>query len=166
MTSAACTIILMADLDFAPVVKSFKESLLHQSRMTCSAVVLASTAILNSQLEKALKKTMRQLPNKLYERLFETFGAPLNSFFSKIVMARALGVITDEVYDELEKIRLIRNRFAHTSVVLNFESDEIAPIFQTLKRPQKAAAKTNLSQVFLDCVTVIHDELEVYATKT
>lgn len=151
--------VLMADFDVSTAVKNLMEGIRHQSRMTHSGVVLAASAILDSQLERALKKGMKPLTNKLYKRLFESFG-PLSDFANKIVMARALGIVTTEIYDELEKIRSIRNRFAHSSKILTFESEEVTPKLSALKKP--STPTTNSSEVFVACVRVVDDFLEAY----
>jgi DNA-binding MltR family transcriptional regulator len=152
----------MADLDIATVIKNLFESIRHQARRTHSGIVLTTVAVLDNQLELALKKTMRPLSKKLYEQLFGPFR-PLSTFSSKIVMARALGIITTDIYTELEKIRRIRNEFAHSSKLLNFESDEIAPKLLALKKRQPI--KTNPSMQFLDCVVVINEFLGAYLVR-
>ena len=152
----------MVDFDISTGVKNLMEGIRHQSRMTHSGVVLSSVAILDSRLERALKKAMRPLPKKLYQRLFESFG-PLSTFASKIVMARALGIITIDIYDELEKIRRIRNDFAHSYKILNFESNEIAPKLLALKK--RKTTKTNPSELFVNCVGVIDEFLEAYLVR-
>ena len=149
----------MADFDFATAVKKLYEGMRHSSRMTHSSVVLATTAVLDNQLESALKAAMQPQSETLYKRLFVSFG-PLGSFANKIIVARALGVITDDIYGELEKIRDIRNVFAHSSKILNFESEEIAPKFGVLKK--RKTAKTNPSELFADCAVVINDFLVDY----
>ena len=90
------------------------------------------------------------------------FGAsrPLNDFSSKITMAYALKIISKDVYDELEKIRAIRNAFAHSAELLHFDSERIAPLFASLKRPQSKA--TDPSTVFLACAKAIETALKDY----
>ena len=75
-------------------------------------------------------------------------------------MARALGIVTSKIYDELEKIRSIRNCFAHSSKILTFESEEVAPKLSALKKP--STPRTNPSEVFVACVRVVDDFLEAY----
>jgi DNA-binding MltR family transcriptional regulator len=150
---------LMVDLDVSVGVKDLIERIRHQSRMTHSSIVLASAAILDSQLERVLKKAMKPLPEKFYRRLFQSFG-PLSDFASKILMARALGIITVEVYDELEKLRHIRNAFAHSSKILTFESMEIASKLSALRK--RNTTKTSPSELFVNCVVVIYGFLEAY----
>jgi DNA-binding MltR family transcriptional regulator len=130
--------------------------------MTHSGIVIATAAILDNQLERALKRAMRPLSNNMYERLFDSFR-PLSSFSSKIVMAYALGIISADLYEELEKIRQIRNQFAHSSGVLHLGSPEIESMFLTLKRPS-TVSKTP-AEVFLACAKVIDDHLEAYLAR-
>jgi len=98
---------------------------------------------------------MRPLPNSLYKCLFEPFR-PLSTLSSKIVMAHALGIISSDTFKELEKIRKIRNAFAHSLVVLHFHSAEIAPI--SLPQPPPIASKKPV-EVFFACVEVVHTSL-------
>jgi DNA-binding MltR family transcriptional regulator len=145
--------------DLGTAITTLFDAIQHQSRMTHSGVAIATTAILDSGLELALKRAMRPLSAKLYKCLFEPFR-PLSTFSSKIVMAYALGIISKDTFEELEKIRQIRNAFAHSSVVLHFGSDPIAPIFASLKRPQVASNKP--AAVFVACAQVVATSLEKY----
>jgi DNA-binding MltR family transcriptional regulator len=151
----------MADIDLKTLIRNLFEGIEHSSRMTHSGIVIALSAILDNQLERALKRALRPLSNNMYERLFDSFG-PLSNFSSKIVMAYALGIIPLELYEELEKIRHIRNEFAHSSGVLHLESPAIESLFLTLKRPS-TQSKTP-AEVFLACAKVIDDHLEAYLT--
>ena len=58
--------------------------------------------------------------------LFESDDAPYREFASRIRLARALGVITNEEFRQLEIIRLIRNAFAHAPSNISLETEEIA----------------------------------------
>jgi DNA-binding MltR family transcriptional regulator len=151
----------MADIDAS--VKTFVEIAQRQDRMTHAAVVIAAAAILDNQLERALKRAMRPLSKKQYARLFDSFG-PLSNFAGKIVMAYALEIIPDETYAELEKIRVIRNVFAHATSVLHLESSEVKGVFISLRRPDTASTKP--VQIFLDCVKVIDEHLDAYLART
>jgi DNA-binding MltR family transcriptional regulator len=150
----------MADIDTA--IKTLAEGMRHLNRMTHSGIVIAAAAILDNQLERALKRAMRPLSNNMYERLFDS-SRPLNSFSSKIIMAHALGIISVDLYEELEKIRHIRNQFAHSSGFLHFGSPEIEPMFLTLKRPS-TVSKTS-AEVFIACVKVIDDHIDAYLAR-
>ena len=149
----------MTNDDIPTFVKNFVQGIRHTQGMTHSGIVLAAAAILDSQLEVALKRTMKPLTKALSKRLFESPDGPLSNFANKIVMARALDVVTVEIYDELQKIRRMRNAFAHSFKILSFESEEIAPIFLSLKKPR--VTKAQPSAVFMSCVSVIYDALKL-----
>jgi hypothetical protein len=154
----------MVDADISTLVKNFTDGISRMRRMTDSSVVLAAAAILDNRLEIALKKSMKPQSKTLYKRLFESPDAPLNTFSSKIIMARALDIITVEIFLDLEKIRCIRNKFAHSADVLHFESREIAPLFLSLKKPN--TTHKNPAVMFMAYVNVINDALKAYLGST
>ena len=147
----------MTDLD--KNVTNLIDAIQRQDQMTHSGVVIAATAILANQLERSLKRAMRPMSKGMYERLFGAFR-PLSTFSSKIAMAYALSIINKDVYNELEKIRKIRNEFAHSSAVLHFGSTAIAPLLGRLKRFPSKSPKP--ARVFLECVKTIDIALEEY----
>lgn len=64
-------------------------------------------------------------------RAFELNGA-LSSFSSRIDFAYLLGFLPKNARADLHKLRGIRNKFAHESGVLTFETENIASICRTL----------------------------------
>jgi DNA-binding MltR family transcriptional regulator len=137
------------------------EALRALKKRSHSGYVITAAAILDSQLERALKKAMNPLSKKTYERIFETFG-PLSSFASKILIAYAFGIISAEIYGKLEKLRKLRNTISHSSEILDLESNEIAPLLSALdKTPQ---TKTDSLKVFMACFREIDAALDAYLT--
>ena len=63
------------------------------------------------------------------KRLFDGYG-PMSSLSGKIDMAYALKVITKKAYDDLTTIRRLRNKFAHSMALVNFDSAEIRALFK------------------------------------
>ena len=61
---------------------------------------------------------------KLLKELFRPY-APLSSFKSRIDLAYAYGLISQEDRDDLEVIRELRNEAAHTTNDFTFQSEEI-----------------------------------------
>lgn len=61
----------------------------------------------------------------LQERLLRTSG-PLGSGFAQVTLARLLGLISQDLYGDLERIREARNKFAHFRDALSFRHPEIA----------------------------------------
>jgi DNA-binding MltR family transcriptional regulator len=145
--------------DIAESISTLVESIQRQSRMTHASVVLAATSILDNELERVLKCAMRPLSKVMYGRLFDSFR-PLNAVSSKIIVAYALGAISRDTYDELEKIRAIRNLFSHSAELLNFGSDSIAPKFSALRKPPIESRKP--AEVFVECAKVISDGFAAY----
>ena len=59
------------------------------------------------------------------EKIFK-HNNPIKNFADKIEIAFALGLYSDEVRKNLHKIREIRNHFAHASMPITFEHDDIS----------------------------------------
>ena len=64
------------------------------------------------------------LSNRLREKLFTGYG-PLSSFSAKIDIAYSLNLITENLKGDLHILREIRNEFAHSTVMLHFDTDEM-----------------------------------------
>jgi DNA-binding MltR family transcriptional regulator len=85
-----------------------------------SAALLAA-ALLDAQLENVFRARLKQHQDRLLG-----FDGPLATFSTRIKVARALGWIDEEVENDLNVIRNIRNRFAHSfEQDLTFEDAEI-----------------------------------------
>jgi len=127
---------------------------------THSTTVIASAAIMDTQLEKCLKKAMRPMPKKMYEEIFEPMR-PLGSFASKITMTYALRIVEEEIYAQLELMRKIRNAFAHSTKSLHLGSPAIAPLLERLTASVKLQTK-NPDQQYIECIVQINQVLENY----
>jgi DNA-binding MltR family transcriptional regulator len=73
--------------------------------------VLISAGFLEEQLKKILLGLMVQRPKS--NELVEGSNAPLATFSARTEACYALGLITDDEYNDLSIIRRIRNEFAH-----------------------------------------------------
>jgi DNA-binding MltR family transcriptional regulator len=95
-----------------------------------SAVLCA--AFLDHELEVLLRRFMRDIKetNELFQQM-----QPLSTFSSKIKFAYVLGLISHEVYHDLNLIRRIRNDFAHDRRARSFTETEIASRCLSLKLP-------------------------------
>jgi DNA-binding MltR family transcriptional regulator len=103
------------------------------SKRTHSGAVIALSAVLDNRLELVLKKAFVPMSKSMHDKLFESYR-PLNSFAAKIILAFAVGAIVLDTYEELEKIRDIRNEFAHSAELLDFESPKIAALLAKFKK--------------------------------
>ncbi len=85
-----------------------------------SAALLAA-ALLDAQLESLFRARLKQHQDRLLG-----FDGPLATFSTRIKLAMALGWIDQDVEGDLDIIRNIRNRFAHSfEQDLTFEETEI-----------------------------------------
>lgn len=70
---------------------------------------------------------IRSLPSRKHvSQLLDDPGAPLGSFSARITVAKALGLISENMAAELDHIRRIRNAFAHSLRPLTFDHDDVA----------------------------------------
>jgi len=93
--------------------------------MSDQSVALMSCAFLDRALERAILFRMSKLTKKYHRELFLTTG-PLSSFWAKIRVAYALAIFEPKTYDEFEKLRQIRNVFAHAAHPVKFKTKRIA----------------------------------------
>ncbi|MEC9290879.1 MAG: hypothetical protein VX730_00590 [Pseudomonadota bacterium] len=91
------------------------------------ALVVAS--LIEEMLEEILTNFM--LDNKAVKKLFNVPNAPLSNLSSKTLLCRALGLINEAEFREIEIIRKIRNSFAH-NVLCSFKDERIADISKSL----------------------------------
>jgi len=80
------------------------------AQFTQPTMAMLISSVIETALELALIEKMRPLSGKLKKRLFEGYG-PLSSFSSRIDVAYALSIISQDVFDDLKIISFI----AHSS---------------------------------------------------
>lgn len=104
---------------------------------------------------------------KAAKSLVEGFNAPLGSFSTRILAARALGLISEEQYSDLEKLRKIRNEFAHTwdriSLSRASMTDRVSAM--TPSRVTNVDAEASTFIKLRDSVTSLLIEVEVAAAE-
>ena len=82
-------------------------------------IALVLQAWLEAGLEKELKRRMPNLGQDMQSELFGGLG-PLASFRAKIVIGFGLGVYGPITLSDLNLIKEIRNAFAHSPFLLDF----------------------------------------------
>ena len=104
--------------------------LLDESDRGC---VLVAAAMLDTSLSDLFKAMFRPstAPQQFIDSLFES-GGPLNSLSAKARLARAFGYISQDTLEDLNAIRKLRNRFAHTTEKTDFSNEEVAQIIENL----------------------------------
>lgn len=88
--------------------------------------VIVAAALLEDDLKEILKEIVQRngLSAKHIREMFDLSG-PLSSFSSKALFSYGFGIISKEIFDDLTKIRKLRNKFAHSSNIVDFMSNEI-----------------------------------------
>jgi DNA-binding MltR family transcriptional regulator len=88
--------------------------------------VIVAAALLEDDLNEILKKIVQrnELSAKYIKEMFDLNG-PLSSFSSKALICYGFGIISKDIFDDLTKIRKLRNKFAHSSDRVDFLSSEI-----------------------------------------
>ena len=95
---------------------------LHKEADRTAAIIAAS--LVESVLEQLLISSFKNRSSALLPRLFENRG-PLSDFNSKILIGEAYRV-TGLKHEELQRVRHIRNCFAHARQPVTFDTPEIA----------------------------------------
>jgi hypothetical protein len=123
-----------------------------------SGTSLVLAAILEDYLERALRIKLSRLSGKMAERWFGAFG-PLGNLASKIEFAFVLELINDAERKDADTVRRIRNKFAHSTDFLFFESLEVIELCKKLGTYGGDESKTET--VYMMAVANIATSLKV-----
>ena len=86
--------------------------------------------LLGTFVEDALQQAMEQ-----HDALFGS-NSPLGNFANKIRVAFALDIIEPETFDNLNRIRVIRNAFAHSKIHISFKTKQVRDVCDLLVMPK------------------------------
>jgi DNA-binding MltR family transcriptional regulator len=93
------------------------------SSETDRGLVLMAVAYIDERLSVLLEKYFVD-DKGIIKTLFDATG-PLGSFSSKLKLAYGIGLLPKNIYIDCNKIRKIRNSFAHVSKPMTFEDEPI-----------------------------------------
>lgn len=102
---------------------------------TPRAAVIISAAFLDSQLRRLISKAFID-DQKIVDDLLGTekiVERPLSSFGARIKIAYCMGLISKKIFNDLETIKRIRNKFAHKLHNYSFNESEIVKWCSSLK---------------------------------
>lgn len=108
----------------SPNFKNLSADLITESDRGC---VLVGAAYIEQKLEELLRLCFTQVGvevKKAVDPMFVGMGG-LTSLDAKCKLALALKLVSKEEYSDYEKIRKIRNEFAHSYEGINFSTDKI-----------------------------------------
>lgn len=97
------------------------------------AVAVLSAAFLDHELEVLLRRFLRAV--KATDSLFDPMQ-PLSSFSSRTKFSYVLGLIDSRSYRDLNRVRKVRNSFAHDRTPRTFDEAGIAKIVTELEFPK------------------------------
>lgn len=131
---------------------------LYDAHPTATAILAAVTVEID--LEETLRSRLAQRDEALWRKLTEDNG-PLGTFSRKIQMARALRTIDEATQHNMNIVRNIRNAFAHSKRLLNFDQEVIAAELRRIKIPKYARRRHKECKAFkygpkLAYVTLCH----------
>jgi mannitol operon repressor len=112
-----------------PHLKDFTRFLDALNSESDRGAALVSVAMIDDLLEKTIRAFLVDMPEK--DRLLEGFNAPIGSFSARSLTAYALGLISEREYRECERLRKVRNEFAH-NVHRSFDVPKVKDICATL----------------------------------
>ncbi|HBN9510204.1 TPA: transcriptional regulator [Pseudomonas aeruginosa] len=87
-------------------------------------LVLSVAAFAEDSLGSLIKAYFR--PVKTTSELIDGFNAPLGTFSSRIKISYSVGLLGEQQFNDLERLRKIRNLFAHTWKPITFEDKRIS----------------------------------------
>jgi hypothetical protein len=128
-------------------------------------LVILGVACIDDALTLALKIKLIDLKPEDDEQLFEKPGAALSTLSSKILLAFALGLISEEMREDLDCLRGIRNACAHSSFVFSVEKQEaIIRKLRCIKTIDRVMDETERLKGIHD-LTVSHDDSGGFTTE-
>lgn len=104
------------------------ETLMEESDRGC---VLVGVAYLDEEVQLLLRESFesaKEVVRKAVDPLLKGGFAPLGSFSARIKLALALGLIDLEVHDVLDRLRELRNAFAHTNGPVRLSKEQVSSI--------------------------------------
>jgi hypothetical protein len=105
--------------------------------MSDETAAVSSATLVERRLEELIASRMRKRMSKTdYAELFVGGMAPLSSFSSKIKVAYALGIVGKRGLLDLNKIKDIRNQFAHSFHSISFKTKAVAEACRNLRTPE------------------------------
>ena len=140
--------------DFQGFLNEFQEE-------TDRAAAVLGVAYLSESLRQLIATTLVD-DDKLLNDLLK-HGTPLGSLSSRTQAAYSMGLISDDEYDDLNKIGEIRNRFAHDLQGLRFSDNWANDKCSMLNRPREMSKLAPLTpdarNLFNVTIAMLHTQM-------
>jgi DNA-binding MltR family transcriptional regulator len=118
---------------------------------------LLAVSFLDNELKLLLEEKLIG-DAKFKNNLFDVNG-PLGNFSSKINLSFSIGVICNELKNDINVIRKIRNEFGHNYTYINFDSAKIKSQILALTYNLYDKSETTPRVMFINTVTLILSEI-------
>ncbi|HLY40503.1 MAG TPA: hypothetical protein VKR52_04775 [Terracidiphilus sp.] len=112
-----------------PHLKDFMKFLDALNEESDRGAALIALAMIDDLLEQAILAFL--IDDRESKRLLEGFNAPLGTFSTRTLAAYSLGLISEREFNECNKLRKVRNEFAH-NVHQTFDDERVKEICATL----------------------------------
>jgi hypothetical protein len=120
---------------FADGVEVLIEFYSEMSEESDRTAAIVGASFLDDSLGFALTHRFIGLGKDWTDRLFDSANAPLGTFSAKIRLGYALGVFGPKTHADLDRIRRVRNEFAHAARRKSFADTVIANLCMALITP-------------------------------
>lgn len=97
--------------------------------------------------------------------VIEGFNSPLGTLSARIKACHGLGLISDSQFADLEKLRRIRNEFAHNWDLISFETPRVASFIANLNPGRLNTGGSAPAAKVKDCFTAIIIEIELVVSE-
>ena len=113
-----------------PHLVEFNEFLEDLNKESDRGAALVCGAMLDALLGKTISAFL--IEHKDMKKLLNGLNAPLGTFSSRIIMAYSLGLISEEEYEECNRLRSVRNEFSHR-VHQHFTDQKVQDVCSNLR---------------------------------
>jgi hypothetical protein len=100
------------------------------------AIAILGAVLIEHELDGFLRKRLRIVDDDLWEELIEERGF-LSTFSRKIMAGHALHLYDDAIRDNLNIVRAVRNAFAHSKRLIDFDHPLVSRELKRIKTPKK-----------------------------
>jgi DNA-binding MltR family transcriptional regulator len=91
----------------------------HSENQHPIVIAILACVLIEHELDRLLRNKLKKKDDNTWQALQSETG-PLRSFSAKISIAYALGIYTEKVQHDLNVVRIIRNAFAHSKKLIDF----------------------------------------------
>ncbi len=106
-------------------VKEFKALLSTLKKESDRGMVLITAALMDDLLEQCIRSFL--IDHRRTDQLVANFNGPLGSLGARILAAFSLGILSESEYQDCERVRKVRNSFAH-GASCSFKNEKVNDI--------------------------------------